>query len=261
MDASTPRPQWIAFVSKRIGYSFLTGSCNFVPVIILTAIREPRTQVNIMTNVTEAFDAEQALGQAIAARIRDLRRDQSLTLDRLAKLSGLSKGTVVALEQGRANPSIGILCRLAAAFSLSVADLLNEHPSTVRLPIERTETRRLWTSAKGSSAQLHSSTSGRTMFELWSWVMMPGDVFSADAHSPDTRELISVSQGALSVVVGTHVEILSEGESARLVTDQPHSYAAASDVPAHFTMAVLERGGHRNPGHSSTAAKIQGHVP
>ncbi|ESY71911.1 helix-turn-helix transcriptional regulator, partial [Mesorhizobium sp. LNHC229A00] len=154
-----------------------------------------------MTDVTTAFDAEQVLGQAIAARIRDLRRDQNLTLDRLAKLSGLSKGTVVALEQGRANPSIGILCRLAAAFSLSVADLLNEHPSTVCLPIERTETRRLWTSAKGSSAQLHSSTSGRTMFELWSWVIMPGDVFSADAHSPDTRELISVSQGALSVVV------------------------------------------------------------
>ncbi|MER9170706.1 XRE family transcriptional regulator [Mesorhizobium australicum] len=214
-----------------------------------------------MTDVTTAMGSEQVLGKAIAVRIRDLRRDQNLTLDRLAKLSGLSKGTVVSLEQGKANPSIGILCRLAAAFSLSVADLLNDEASTVRLPIERTETRTLWTSAKGSFAQLHSSTSGRTMFELWSWVIMPGDVFSADAHSPDTRELISVSQGALSVVVGAHVVILSEGESARLVTDQPHSYAAASDVPAHFTMAVLERGGHRDPGHSSTAAKIQGPVP
>ncbi|MER9006418.1 XRE family transcriptional regulator [Mesorhizobium sp. M0862] len=214
-----------------------------------------------MTDVTTAFDAEQALGQAIAARIRDLRRDQNLTLDRLAKLSGLSKGTVVALEQGRANPSIGILCRLAAAFSLSVADLLNDEASTVRLPIERTETRTLWTSAKGSFAQLHSSTSGRTMFELWSWVMMPGDVFSADAHSPDTRELISVSQGALSVVVGTHAVIISEGESARLVTDQPHSYAAASDVPAHFSMAVLERGGQRDARRSSTATKMPGPAP
>ncbi|ESY00033.1 XRE family transcriptional regulator [Mesorhizobium sp. LNJC405B00] len=214
-----------------------------------------------MTDVTTAMGSEQVLGKAIAVRIRDLRRDQNLTLDRLAKLSGLSKGTVVSLEQGKANPSIGILCRLAAAFSLSVADLLNDEASTVRLPIERTETRTLWTSAKGSFAQLHSSTSGRTMFELWSWVIMPGDVFSADAHSPDTRELISVSQGALSVVVGAHVVILSEGESARLVTDQPHAYAAASDVPAHFTMAVLERSGHRDPGHSSTAAKIQGPVP
>ncbi|MER9584322.1 XRE family transcriptional regulator [Mesorhizobium sp. M0276] len=214
-----------------------------------------------MTDVTTAMDSEQVLGKAIAVRIRDLRRDQNLTLDRLAKLSGLSKGTVVSLEQGKANPSIGILCRLAAAFSLSVADLLNDDASTVRLPIERTETRTLWTSAKGSFAQLHSSTSGSTMFELWSWVIMPGDVFSADAHSPDTRELISVTQGSLSVVVGTHAVILNRGESARLVTDQPHSYAAASDVPAHFSMAVLERGGRRGAGRSSTAAKMPGPVP
>lgn len=214
-----------------------------------------------MTDLTTALDAEQVLGQAIAVRIRDLRRDRNLSLDSLAKLSGLSKGTVVALEQGKANPSIGILCRLAAAFSLSVADLLNEHPSTVRLPIERTETRTLWTSAKGSFAQLHSSTSGRTMFELWSWVMMPGDVFSADAHSPDTRELISVVRGSLSVMVGGHTVTLGQGESARLVTDQPHSYAAASDVPAHFSMAVLERGGQRDSGQSSTATKMPGPVP
>ncbi|MER9950513.1 XRE family transcriptional regulator [Mesorhizobium sp. M0047] len=214
-----------------------------------------------MTDVTTAMDSEQVLGKAIAVRIRDLRRDQNLTLDRLAKLSGLSKGTVVSLEQGKANPSIGILCRLAAAFSLSVADLLNDDPSTVRLPIERTETRTLWTSAKGSFAQLHSSTSGRTMFELWSWVIMPGDVFSADAHSPDTRELISVTQGSLSVLVGTHAVILSQGESARLVTDQPHTYAAVSDVPAHFSMAVLERGGQRDAGRSSTATKMPGPVP
>ncbi|MER9274527.1 XRE family transcriptional regulator [Mesorhizobium sp. M0643] len=209
-----------------------------------------------MTDIPTPLETEQELGQAIAIRIRDLRRDQNLTLDRLAKLTGLSKGTVVALEQGKANPSIGILCRLAAAFSLSVADLLNEAPSTAPdHPIERSVSRTLWTSAKGSRAQLHTSTSGRTMFELWSWVLMPGDVFAADAHSPDTRELLSVTQGSLKVTVGSHEIILIAAESARLVTDQPHTYAAASDVPAHFSMAVLERGGQRVPAPSSQAAK------
>lgn len=207
-----------------------------------------------MTDTPTPLYTEQELGQAIATRIQDLRRDQNLTLDRLAKMTGLSKGTVVALEQGKANPSIAILCRLAAAFSLSVADLLNEAPSTPPdHPIERSVSTTLWTSAKGSRAQLHSSTSGRTMFELWSWVLMPGDVFAADAHSPDTRELVSVTQGSLKITVGGHEIILNAGESARLVTDQPHSYAAASDVPAHFSMAVLERGGHRDLASSSQA--------
>ncbi|BCH05197.1 XRE family transcriptional regulator (plasmid) [Mesorhizobium sp. 131-2-5] len=208
-----------------------------------------------MTDIPTALETEQELGQAIAIRIQDLRRDQNLTLDRLAKLTGLSKGTVVALEQGKANPSIAILCRLAAAFSLSVADLLTDEPSTVPdRPIERSISRTLWTSAKGSKAQLRTSTSGRTMFELWSWVLMPDDVFAADAHSPDTRELLSVTQGSLKVTVGSEEIVLDAGESARLVTDQPHSYAAASNVPAHFSMAVLERGGQRVPAPSSQAA-------
>ncbi|GLR45269.1 hypothetical protein GCM10007880_57860 [Mesorhizobium amorphae] len=84
---------------------------------------------------------------------------------------------------------------------------------------------------------------------------MPGDVFAADAHSPATRELVSVTQGSLKVTVGSHKIILNAGECARLVTDQTHSYAAASDVSAQFSMAVLKRGGQRAPVPSSLAAR------
>lgn len=199
-----------------------------------------------MTEASFISDREQELGQAIATKLRNLRRDQDLTLDRVAKLTGLSKGTVVALEQGKANPSIGILCRLAAAFSLSVADLINDAPvGEADKRIERTVTKTLWTSPAGSSAQLRASTSGRTMFELWSWALAPGDEFHADAHSLDTRELVTVTAGALTIVVGRDSIILQEGENAQLITDQSHSYIGTADVWTRFTMAVLERGGQR----------------
>ena len=202
--------------------------------------------VNIMTDTSYISDREQELGQAIATRLRNLRREQGLTLDRVAKVTGLSKGTVVALEQGKANPSIGILCRLAAAFSLSVADLINDAPGAdVGARIERTMPKTLWTSPAGSSAQLQASTSGRTMFELWSWVLAPGEEFHADAHSPDTRELVTVTAGALKIYVGTDMIVLQEGESAHLITDQAHAYIGAADAWTRFTMSVLERGGQR----------------
>jgi quercetin dioxygenase-like cupin family protein len=85
------------------------------------------------------------------------------------------------------------------------------------------------------------------MFELWSWTMLPGDVFRAEGHSADTRELISVVEGSVPICVGAETITLRASESARLVTDQNHSYAAEGDLPARFTMAVLERGGHFNP--------------
>lgn len=197
-----------------------------------------------MTDMMMMAETEQQLGSVLASRIQNLRHEQMLSLDALAKRAGLSKGTVVALEKGKANPSIGVLCRLAAAFSLSVSDLLsnpaNDAPGS---PIERTMSKTLWTSPKGSQARLQVSTSGRTMFELWSWTIMPGDEFRADGHSPDTRELISVAEGSLTIRVGTETLVLNAGEGARLVADQDHSYAAAGDLPTRFSMAVLERGG------------------
>ena len=197
-----------------------------------------------MTDALMMAETEQQLGSVLASRIQNLRHERMLSLDALARLTGLSKGTVVALEKGKANPSIGVLCRLAAAFSLSVSDLLsNQANDAPGSPLERTTPKILWTSSKGSQAQLQVSTSGRTMFELWSWTIMPGDEFRADGHSPDTRELISVVEGRVRIRVGTETLVLNAGEGARLVTDQEHTYAAAGDRPARFTMAVLERGG------------------
>lgn len=199
-----------------------------------------------MTEGAILIETEEQLGSAIASRVGVLRREQKLSLDGLAKLAGLSKGTVVALEQGKANPSIGVLCRVAAAFSISVSDLVSG-PMTggSNKSIERTKRNILWTTAKGSEARLLASTSGRTMFELWSWIIKPGDGSHADAHSPGTRELISVEQGSLRITVGTETLTLNAGESARLITDQPHSYVAAGNEPAIFTMAVLEQGAQR----------------
>lgn len=206
-------------------------------------VDRPWQKVNIMTDTALMIETEERLGSTLAARIGNLRHDRKLSLDALAKRAGLSKGTVVALEQGKANPSIGVLCRLAAAFSVSVSDLVSDPlPDGLGAAIERTEGNTLWSSAKGSEARLLASTSGRTMFELWAWTIMPGDSSHADAHSPGTRELISVEQGSLRITVGMEALTLNSGESARLVTDQPHSYVAAGDEPAVFTMAVLEHG-------------------
>lgn len=44
-----------------------------------------------------------------------VRREHTLTLDELSRRSGVSKGMLVEIEKGEANPSIAILCKVAAA--------------------------------------------------------------------------------------------------------------------------------------------------
>ena len=209
-------------------------------VNIVTEISEAAMKVNIMTATTA--ERERKLGALISSRVAELRRRKGLSLDRLAQRSGLSKGTAVGIENGRANPSIAILCRLAAALSVSVSDLVEEFEHTESLmPIERTTPRKLWESENGGEAILQAAISGGTMFELWAWTLGPGEAFASEAHSYGTAELIAVQSGKLEITVGSDSIRLNAGETARLRTDQTHSYRSIGQDATRFTMSVLER--------------------
>jgi transcriptional regulator with XRE-family HTH domain len=62
---------------------------------------------------------------AVANRIRNWRKEKKLSLDELSRRASVSKGMLVEIEKGAANPSIAILCKLAAALGISVADIVN----------------------------------------------------------------------------------------------------------------------------------------
>src|SRR3546814_2868637 len=80
---------------------------------------------NTSLSTTPGTDA-QAVSLAVARTLKQARKAQKITLDELSRRSGVSKGTVVEIEKCTANPSIGILCKIAAALGLSVADIVNE---------------------------------------------------------------------------------------------------------------------------------------
>lgn len=61
----------------------------------------------------------------VSGKLRTLRAERGLTLDELAQSSGLSKGLLSKLENNLdANPSLETLHKIASAFNLTVADLL-----------------------------------------------------------------------------------------------------------------------------------------
>ena len=73
-------------------------------------------KVNIMTDA--GADIAQ-VSLAVANRIRNWRKEKKLSLDELSRRASVSKGMLVEIEKGAANPSIAILCKLAAALGIS----------------------------------------------------------------------------------------------------------------------------------------------
>ena len=176
----------------------------------------------------------------LSERIRARRRDRRLSLDRLAALAGVSKGALVQVENGDANPSIATLCKLAAALGASVADLVQisgEHPAEV-LPADAP--RRLWRGPKGGAATLLVGSSGPDMLELWTWELQPNERYEGTPHPVGTQELIHVVSGSLALAFGDVSYVIKQGGSAVAHTDRPHAYACQGRRATRFTMVVLE---------------------
>jgi transcriptional regulator with XRE-family HTH domain len=183
---------------------------------------------------------ERQLLDLVSTRIRERRRERRLSLDRLAALAGVSKGMLVQVENGQANPSIATLCKVAAALGASVADLVQaagHHPAEV-LPAGAP--RLLWRGPKGGSATLLVGSSGPDMLELWSWELRPGERYEAQAHPQGTEELLHVMRGRLALAFGDVTYVVERGGSAVAHTDRPHAYSCEGRAAVQFTMVVAE---------------------
>ncbi|MFW7212480.1 helix-turn-helix domain-containing protein [Enterobacter sp. BNK-32] len=194
-------------------------------------------KVNIMTE--QGADVAQ-VSLAVANRIRNWRKDKKLSLDELSRRASVSKGMLVEIEKGAANPSIAILCKLAAALGVSVADIVNVSSEPVVHVIEKQAIPVLWQGAKGGSARLLAGTAGPDMIELWQWEMQPGEHFSSPGHPAGTCELLHVNEGVLSLTVGETVRQVEAGASAVAKTEAAHGYGNEGDTVLRFTMTVAE---------------------
>jgi len=199
--------------------------------------------VNKKVNITTGTGADASVvNEAMSTTVRQYRSQRKMSLDELSRQASVSKGMLVEIEACRANPSIALLCRLASAMGVSVADIVNVASSPSVYVISADNIPCLWHGERGGSARLLAGTSGPDMVELWEWKMHPGEIFEAGGHSYGTSELLHVVQGSLQLTVGEESFIIGEGCSAVARTDVPHSYACADEGALVFTMTVSERG-------------------
>ena len=192
-------------------------------------------------NISTEHGADiQTVNEAVSSTIKQHRKDKKLTLDELSRRAGVSKGMLVEIEKGTANPSIAILCKIAAALGQSVADIVNVTDAPSAYLIDKKDIPTLWTGDSGGTARLLAGTRGPNMIELWRWEMQPGEAFASPGHPATTFELLHVEAGALTLTLGETCRTVAAGESAVARTEIEHGYRNEGTAPLVFTMTVAE---------------------
>ncbi|MCU1371614.1 MAG: family transcriptional regulator [Ilumatobacteraceae bacterium] len=177
---------------------------------------------------------------AIARNARELRSERQWSLEQLATRSGVSKGMLVQIEQARTNPSIGTLCRLADAFGVSLAQLVElSAGSTVRV-VAAAEVVRLWEGAGGSSGDLLVGTDRSEHVELWRWNLAAGVDHDSEGHHPGTRELLAVLAGTLTLEVDGEEHRVETGGAVMFDADRPHRYRNTHRRALDLVLVVVQ---------------------
>ena len=184
------------------------------------------------------MDVEE-LADVIGANVLRLRQALGWSQDTLAQSCGLSKGTIVAIEQQRSNPSVATLCALSESLGVGLHTLL-ERPAGPLVKHRRADDAvDLWSTPAGSRASLLIGTDPPGGVELWDWELAPGDTFDGEAHPRGTSETVRVHEGALTVAVGGRSVDVGADEVVVFEAHEPHRYANAADTVTHFSMWIV----------------------
>ncbi len=177
------------------------------------------------------------LGQALQA----LRKSKSLTLDKLATASGISKSMLSQIERGQTNPTFATLWSLTNALGVEISEVLEQSESAQNTPVLIEHLQAHFTPTIQSpdgkcSLKILSPVSTVANLEWYEMRIQEDGSLQSGAHTSGTVEHLTVLNGELTVTSGDVNIPIKEGETARYRADFPHSITNVSEKE---TVAIL----------------------
>lgn len=193
--------------------------------------------VGEISDMTENSDA--ILNQ-LPARLKAARQAQGLSLDAVAKLSGVSRSMVSQIERGESSPTIATLWNLTRALQVDFAGLLDS--ATVPAQIETLRAADVPTInnlGTGCRIRILSPPEEAGKHEVYEVLIAAGGGLVSAPHARGAREHLSVIEGTVGVTSAEASDMLTTGDTARYAADVAHRIVAI-DGPARVFLVVQD---------------------
>jgi XRE family transcriptional regulator, regulator of sulfur utilization len=191
----------------------------------------------------EPADAATELTRRVGERLHAIRRGRGYSLDELADLTGVSKGTLSQIETGGTNPTLGVLWRISDGLGMPFASLLGEGTRERATIVRKGEA----TAIRSASGVLESRplTPERALgnVEVYELRLAPRAVHESEAHAPGTREGLIVIAGVLRVRAGDATYDLVAGDALSFHADVPHAYENPGRAETRVYDVIVYSGG------------------
>jgi transcriptional regulator with XRE-family HTH domain len=172
------------------------------------------------------------LAPVVGQNLRRLRVKRGLSLEKLSKLSGVSRAMLGQIELGQSAPTINVLWKISTALGVPFSGLIGQRQAG-GVVVLRGESAKTLTNHDGtySSRALFPFDEPRRV-EFYELHLAPHGEEKADAHAPGTVENLVVSQGTVEIEVEGTRHALGRGDAIVFEADSPHAYRNAGDDEA-----------------------------
>ncbi|MCJ2095122.1 MULTISPECIES: cupin domain-containing protein [unclassified Methylobacterium] len=166
--------------------------------------------------------------RAVGQRLRALRQERHLSLEKVAASTGLSIGFISQVERGLSSPSLRVLALLADTLQTGIGGLFEAAPSEkdpdpiVVFERDRAELK-LWRA--GITKQLLTPVGGTQSLSLFHMVLEPKASTGEELFSHDGEEAGLVLEGRMTLIVEARTLELATGDSFRFASHRPHRFS------------------------------------
>jgi transcriptional regulator with XRE-family HTH domain len=177
----------------------------------------------------------------LADRIAFLRKQKSMTLDRLAISSGLTKSYLSKVERGLSVPSISTAMKIARSLELSVGQLLGETQYDDAISIVRGDERPSFMRGGSSSGYDYEMLApGKQFKTMEPFIMRPPLTFQDDRRfNHSGQEIIFVLSGQMEIDFGGERYKLNKGDCAYFDAHVPHRSRSLNGKIAEALVVVM----------------------
>ncbi len=159
----------------------------------------------------------------IAQHLKSERQKKGLSLDKTAKLTGVSKAMLGQIEREESSPTIATLWKIASGLETSFSAFFADKP-------DLRESERIFPEDPRMRINTLFPFQSDTGLEVFEITLSERHQQLSSAHSVGVIEHIHVIEGELQVFFDQQWHPLKQGDSVRFYSDQPHGYEALSET-------------------------------
>ncbi len=178
------------------------------------------------------------LGRRVAENLRHKRKLRGMSLDDLARASGVSRAALSQVETCKTNPTVGLLWKIAVGLGVPFADLLGQ-PKTGISVLRRGDAQVLRSLDGKLESRPLTPAGASSMVEIYELRLSARSTHASEPHAPGTHEFLVVLSGSVRLHVEDETLDLMAGDSVSFPADRPHSYENSGSSEARYHNVIL----------------------